>query len=101
MKRFLLLLPLLAGCAVTRPHLVEVTTTTYTRNGVTNVVVRKDMKLPAYVLWPATQSLEKQRGSIGKTLSAGFSGADQDGGSTNVADTIKALDSLLRTASGH
>ncbi len=97
MNKLLFLLPLLAGCAVTRPHLVEKTSTTLTRVGVTNVTVCKELWLPAYVVWPGMQTLEKQRGSIGKTLSAGFNGADQDSGSTNVAATLNALTDLMKT----
>ncbi len=91
MKRFLPLLLVTCGCALTRPHVVEVST------GTNGTVTRKEIWLPAFAVWPASQTLEKQRGSIGKTLTAGFSEASQDGGSTNIADTIKALTDLLKT----
>jgi hypothetical protein len=77
------------GCAVTWPRVsVEET-------GTNGVVTKKKISLPAFVVWPGTQTLEKQRGSIGKTLSAGFSDAAQEGGGTNVVEALRALDSIL------
>ena len=92
--RYLLLLLFGTGCALTRPHVVETTATTYAA-GATNITVRKEIWLPAFVVWPANQTLEKQRGSIGKTVSAGFTDANQDGGGTNMVESLKALDSII------
>jgi hypothetical protein len=83
------LLSLLSGCAMTRPHVLEMVTST---NG---VVTRREIWLPAFVIWPGTQVIEKQRGSIGKTISAGVVAAEQDSGGTNVVDALKYIDSIL------
>jgi len=77
------------GCALTRPHVIAIET------GTNGVVSRREIWLPAFVVWPATQSIEKQRGSIGRTLNAGFSDAAQEGGGTNVVEALRALDSIL------
>ena len=95
MKKYLLLL-LLTGCAYTRPHLIEVTT-----NPANGQVTRRELWLSGYAVWPASQIVEKQRASIGKTLSAGMVELNQDGGGTNMVEALKAIDSILRTISGH
>ncbi len=89
MKSLTLLLLFCGGCAMTRPHVVEIST------GTNGIVTRKEIWLPAFVIWPATQTIEKQRGSIGKTLNAGFADAQQEGGGTNIVDALRALDSIL------
>ena len=90
MKLFACLLLLsCVGCAMTRPHVVETVT------GTNGVVTRRELWLPAFVVWPGTQTLEKQRASIGKTLSAGFTGSEQDSGGTNVVEALRAIDSIL------
>ena len=100
MKSYLLLLLLpivfIVGCAYSRPHLVE--TITNPTNGITT---RRELWLPGYALWPASQTIERQRASIGKTLSAGLTEANQDSGGTNMVEALRSLDSILKTISGH
>lgn len=85
----LLLLTLAAGCAISRPWVKETVTAT---NG---VVTTREMRLTAWAFWPATQNVDKQRGSIGKTLSLGAIGVEQETGGTNVVEALKSLDSIL------
>ncbi len=77
------------GCAMTRPHLVEVST------GTNGMITRKELWLPSYAIWPGSQIIAKERASIGKTLSAGFTDAQQESGGTNVIEALKAIDSIL------
>jgi len=80
---------LTAGCAYHRP---QMRTEERGTNGLVRVV---ETSSPGWALWPATQDLQKERLSNGKTQSIGVEGLNQDGGSTNVADTIRALSGLL------
>ena len=93
MKRLSLLPVLLAlvalGCAVNRPEFVERTTGT---NGVTS---ERRLTVSTWSLWPASTDLAKQKASLGKTFTLGTSDLGQDGGGTNVVETLRALDSIL------
>lgn len=82
---------LLAGCAWNRPLYTETSTTT---NGTVTV---KRLSVATIAIWPATTSLEKQRVSIGKTMSVGTTALSEDSGSTNIAVTLEALTKLLQT----
>lgn len=87
MKRLALALALLAaGCAPTRATFEERST---------NGVVRR-MVVSSFALWPATQSIEKQRASLGKTFSFGAEGMELDGGSTNLTESIRETTRLVR-----
>lgn len=77
------------GCAYSRPHIIV---TTIDTNGVTTI---SQLRLTLFAVWPATQTMEKQRGSIGKTLSLGTVGSEQYTGGTNVVEALKAIDSIL------
>jgi hypothetical protein len=79
------------GCAVNRPVLTETTTTT---NG---VVTTKSLRMTSFALWPATTTIDKQRGSVGKTLSVGTEGAELETSNTNAAATLRELRLLLET----
>ena len=79
----------LSGCAFSRPHIRE---TTIHPDGVTVV---RELRLTLFAVWPATQTMEKQRGSIGKTLSLGVTGSDQDTTGTNAVEALKHIDSIL------
>lgn len=79
------------GCAVNRPVLTETTTTT---NGVTTT---KSLRMTSFALWPATTTIDKQRGSVGKTLSVGTEGAELETSNTNAAATLRELRLLLET----
>lgn len=87
--KYLALILLCSGCAITRPHVVETTTTT---NG---VISRRELWLSSFAVWPGSQLIAKERASAGKTLSAGFTDAQQEGGGTNLVDALKAIDSIL------
>jgi hypothetical protein len=80
---------LLTGCAVNRPVLTERTI------GTNGVVTERTLKMTSFVVWPATSSLDRQRASIGKTMSAGTQGLEESGGGTNVVEALRALDSIL------
>ncbi len=82
---------LLTGCAVNRPVLTETTTTT---NG---TVTTKELRMTSFALWPATTSIDKQRGSVGKTLSVGTEQLEQETSSTNAAATLRELRLLLES----
>lgn len=84
-----LLCATLCGCAYSRPYIVV---TTIDTNGVTTV---SQLRLTLFAVWPATQTMEKQRGSIGKTMSLGTVGADQETGGTNMVEALKHIDSIL------
>jgi hypothetical protein len=77
------------GCAWNRPLYTERTT------GTNGTVTVKKLSVATLAIWPATTSLEKQRVSIGKTMTVGTSGLSEDGGGTNMVDALKAIDSIL------
>lgn len=73
------------GCAVNRPVLNETITTT---NGITTT---KSLRMTSFAIWPATTTVDKQRGSVGKTLSVGTEGAELETSNTNAATTLREL----------
>ena len=79
----------MSGCAFSRPYIVVTTTDT---NGTVTV---SQLRLTLFAVWPATQTMEKQRGSIGKTMSLGVVGSDQDTTGTNAVEALKHIDSIL------
>lgn len=82
----------LTGCAWQHPTL-------RTEERATNGTVRlQETRITSFALWPATQEMARQKASNGKTQSIGQEGLAQDGGSTNVAGTIRELRLLLETA---
>lgn len=90
MKRFALLLALLAaGCAVNRPEFRE---TVVAADGSST---ERRLTVSTWSLWPASTDLAKQRASLGKTMTLGTSDLGQEGGGTNVVETLRALDSIL------
>lgn len=88
----LMLLPLsllFPGCAVSNPQFLERTETRQT-NGVV-VVSEKSLRIPQISTWPATQTIEKQKATLGKTsFSFGSQGLEQETTSTNAVDFIRA-----------
>lgn len=80
---------LLVGCALNRPLLTE---TIVAKDGTSTT---RTLRMSSFVVWPATSSLDKQRASIGKTMSAGTQGLEEQSGGTNVVEALKALDSIL------
>ncbi len=97
--KFVLLLPLLFGCAYNRPHLVE--TVTVMTNGV--VVTQREVTMRSFVLWPATSTLDKQRATIGKTMGVGTEGLGQESSGTNSVELLRefrlSLDALNKLKS--
>ena len=91
MKTLLLLLVAAcqSGCVISRPYIKETTTTP---DG--SIIVR-EMRLTSFAIWPASQHVDKQRASVGKTWSLGAAGVDQEGGATNVVEALRAIDSIL------
>ncbi len=80
-----------AGCAVNSPVLTETIGTT---NG---IVTTKSLRMTSFAIWPATTTVDKQRGSVGKTLSVGTEGAELETSNTNAAATLRELRLLLES----
>lgn len=78
-----------AGCAFNSPKFRE---ETHGTNGVSTV---RTLSVPTWALWPATTDLAKQRANLGKTFSLGTEGLREETGSTNIADTVRALSGLV------
>jgi len=89
MRLSYLILLTLCGCVVNRPVLIE---REYSTNG---LVRERIMRVQSFALWPASQQIDRQRASLGKTLSLGQSAMEQEGGGTNVVEALRALDSIL------
>jgi len=85
----LLLIALVAGCAVNRPEFRE---TVVTADGAST---ERRLTVATWSLWPASTDLAKQKASLGKTFTLGTSELGQDSGGTNVVETLRALDSIL------
>jgi hypothetical protein len=89
--KWLTLMLLCGGCAVNRPVLTETVVAT---NGITTT---KSLRMTSFALWPATTTIDKQRGSVGKTLSVGVEGTELETSSTNAAATLRELRLLLES----
>ena len=86
----LLILALLSSaCVVSRPLAIETTV------GTNGVQVTRRLSLTTVAIWPATTTVEKQRASLGKTLSLGQVNLSEDTGGTNVVEALRAIDSIL------
>ncbi len=81
----------MTGCAVNSPVLTETIGTT---NG---IVTTKSLRMTSFAVWPATTTVDKQRGSVGKTLSVGTEGAELETSNTNAAATLRELRLLLES----
>lgn len=79
----------LCGCAVNRPIITE---RTIEPGG---AVTEKTLKLMSFAIWPATQTIDKQRMSLGKTFSVGQSQFEQETSGTNIVEALRAIDSIL------
>ena len=81
---------LLTGCAINRPFIQEKITA---KDGTVTV---RTVKLTTIATWPATQEISKQRGSLGKTLSAGTLSAEQETvGGTNGVEALRVINDIL------
>lgn len=81
---------ILTGCAINRPFIQEKITA---KDGTVTV---RTVKLTTIATWPATQEISKQRGSLGKTLSAGTFNADQETvGGTNGVEALRVINDIL------
>jgi hypothetical protein len=89
MKRLWAILLLCGGCVMSYPSARETTTLT---NG---TVIVREIKLTTWAGWPASQNIEKQHASIGKTVSVGSTGLEQESGGTNVVDALKYINDIL------
>lgn len=83
----------LCGCALNRPYMRETSETTST-NGVVTKTERLS-KATTIGLWPGTATVEKQRTSLGKTMSIGQQDIESNGGGTNMVESLRALDSIV------
>ena len=81
----------LMGCATNKPVFRESITV---EDGRTNTV--RELTITTRALWPATTDLAKQKASMsGKTWSVGTEGLREDGGGTNVVESLRELNKLL------
>jgi hypothetical protein len=87
---------LVAGCTINRPHMREKTTSTST-NGVTSATER-ELQVTSLTVWPAKESIAGQKASLGKTMSTGVESLSQEGGGTNVTETLRLVIELLKIA---
>lgn len=91
----LLLLALLPGCLINKPMLNRKVTVNES-NGVKTTTTEESLRVPNYAVWPATSAVEKQKVSMGKTLSSGTDAIREDAsGGTNGVATLEALSRLL------
>lgn len=98
MLGLVLIIPILTGCTINRPYMKERTTVT-TTNGVTSATER-NLKVTSLTLWPAKESVNGQKASLGKTMSTGVESLQQEGGGTNVVATLDKLIELYRLLNG-
>lgn len=98
MLGLVLIIPILTGCTINRPYMKERTTVT-TTNGVTSATDR-NLKVTSLTLWPAKESVNGQKASLGKTMSTGVESLQQEGGGTNVVATFDKLIELYRLIQG-
>ena len=91
-------LALVAGCATRgSARLHSETWTTNSAGGVTHEV--RDLTTPRSVTWgDATQSVDKERFSNGKTLSVGTTGYDAETTTTNLPAIVRSGGELLGQA---
>lgn len=82
---------ILAGCSLSRPVITETVTGT---NGVTTA---RSLRVTQFALWPATQTVAKQRATLGKTFSFGSEGLELDGGGTNLVESLNAATRLVQS----
>jgi len=89
MKAIALLLAMacVCGCVISRPYIKETTSP--------DGVVVREMRLTSFAIWPASQTIDKQRASVGKTWSLGAAGIEQESGGSNVVEALRAIDSIL------
>lgn len=88
-------LPLLAalavaGCSLSRPVITETVT------GTNGVATSRSLRVTQFALWPATQTVAKQRATLGKTFSFGSEGLELDGGGTNLVESLNAATRLIQ-----
>ena len=76
---------LASGCAVNRPVFSETTA-----DG-----TRRELRVSSWALWPATVDLARQKASLGKTFTLGTDGLREDGGGTNVTESLRLLKAIL------
>ena len=57
---------------------------------------RRTLDVRTYSTWPTTTTISKQRTSMGKTFSVGITGLSEDGGATNITDSLNAMERLVR-----
>ncbi len=82
----------IAGCSLSRPVITETTTAT---NG---AAVSRSLRVTQFALWPATATVAKQKATLGKTsFSFGSEGLELDGGSTNLAETLRETTRLIQS----
>ena len=81
---------ILAGCSLSRPVITETVAGT---NGVTTA---RSLRVTQFALWPATQTVAKQRATLGKTFSFGSEGLELDGGGTNLVESLDAATRFVR-----
>jgi hypothetical protein len=71
------------GCSFSNPKFLERVTAT---NG---VVTEKSLRVSQWALWPATQSVSRQKASLGRTFSFGSEGLEQESTGTNSIEFVE------------
>lgn len=83
---------ILSGCSLSRPVITETVT------GTNGVATTRSLRVTQFALWPATQTIAKQRATLGRTFSFGSEGLELDGGGTNLTESFNAAARLLNAA---
>ncbi len=100
MIKWILILPLalvFSGCAYNRPHLSEtvVVAVSGTNGTITTTTTTREMTLRSYTILTSTESVAKQKASIGKTMGVGTEGLGQDAIGPNAARILEAWGNAL------
>lgn len=74
----------LAGCSISNPKFMERVIAT---NG---VVTQKSLSVTQWAIWPATQTVAKQKATLGKTFGFGSEGMEQESTGTNAVELVKS-----------
>lgn len=82
---------LFSGCSLSRPVITETVT------GTNGVATSRSLRVTQFALWPATQTVAKQRATLGRTFSFGSEGLELDGGGTNLVESLNAATRLVQS----
>lgn len=93
--KWLALMLLCGGCTINNPKFAE---REHFDPGTGELLMReRTLSVPTISGWPSSQTLDKQRISLGKTFSVGTSSLEQETSSTNAAATLRELRLLIQS----